>query len=73
MSSCSSCGADIVWAITERGKKMPVDTQLTLGGNLLLLERDDGLHALVVEPYPDRLAYTSHFATCPQAAEWRKT
>lgn len=48
-SYCRSCGEPIIWCITAKGKKMPVD----------IPEGD--------EPT------TSHFATCPDAEQWRKT
>jgi hypothetical protein len=48
-AECRSCGAPILWCITVKGKKMPVDVPAVEG-----------------EPT------TSHFATCPQAGEWRK-
>jgi hypothetical protein len=41
---CRSCGADVVWITTDRGRKMPVDPGTG----------------------------ESHFATCPQADQWRK-
>lgn len=47
-SECRSCGAPILWCITAKGKKMPVD-----------VPTDDG-------------PTTSHFATCPEANQWRK-
>lgn len=63
---CKSCGAAIVWAKTSMGKLAPY-------------ERDDanGKWAVVagiarlLEP-TDVERFTSHFATCPQAAQWRK-
>lgn len=42
-SACRSCGASVMWVLTKRGKRAPLN--------------------------PDG---TSHFATCPQAASWRK-
>lgn len=48
-AECRACGAPILWCITARGKKMPVD-----------MTDDDG-------------PTTSHFATCPDGAAWRKT
>jgi hypothetical protein len=48
-STCRSCGAPILWCVTVKGKKMPVDLP------------DNN------EPT------TSHFATCPDAATWRKS
>lgn len=40
---CRSCGAEVAWATTPKGHRMPLDR--------------DG---------------TSHFATCPQASDWRR-
>lgn len=53
---CRSCGHPIVWLGTRAGKAMPVDAE-------------------TVQPGDDRLDLTrhrSHFASCPQAARWRK-
>lgn len=47
-AECRSCGAPIIWCITAKGKRMPVD-----------------------EPENDEPT-TSHFATCKDAAQWRK-
>jgi hypothetical protein len=79
VSRCRSCNAEILWARTERGKKMPLDadayTGLAPGGLFVLREIDDwdGPLALAAwgllgtEPH-----YRSHFATCPDAADHRK-
>ena len=40
---CRSCGAEVLWCFTPKGKKAPIDR--------------DG---------------RSHFATCPQADQWRR-
>lgn len=45
IDNCSSCGAEIVWAMTERGKRMPVDAHACEDGNLILRrEEDDPAH-----------------------------
>lgn len=84
-ASCRSCHAGIVWAVTAKGEKMPVDPQPTLPGigNLVLWFEVDGLGNLVDPPTQRVIAATdeqkargpvwlSHFATCPKASEWRK-
>lgn len=71
MSRCRSCNAEIVWAITENGKRMPFDAEPA--------ERPTGLFKLVNDG-PDVLArsvagepvYLSHFVTCPNADEHRR-
>lgn len=55
---CRSCRALIVWFKTERGRRIPVDAATTKP-----TDRADQL---------DLTRHTSHFATCPDAASWRK-
>lgn len=71
MSACRSCGDDIVWAVTETGRRMPLDAKPVAGGLFVMVggkarkatAEDDRLH---------RDRYTSHFATCAQADDWRQ-
>ena len=76
MSACKSCGADIRWEISDHGKRLPLDVEPVADGNLVIV-------AGVVAPYIPELnatmssgaprpRYVSHFATCPQADDWRK-
>lgn len=76
--TCRSCEARILWIETERGKKMPLDAEPVEMGNVVLIKLTDGrevaryLNPANVEIYDDgRPRFTSHFATCPQAAGWR--
>lgn len=78
-SECRSCQAPIVWVITEKGRKMPVD----------VAPSDDGRFRKVrVEANGDKLVhfvkdsemeantaklYASHFQTCPEAKEWKRS
>jgi hypothetical protein len=71
-SSCSSCGASIIWAETAKGKRMPVDARPSEGGNILLEQRP-GLAPLVdVRSGVVEGGRFSHFATCPQASKHRR-
>ena len=65
ISKCRSCGAKIIWATTERGKRMPLDA---VADTRIVLEHRDG------QPPLARVVatYVSHFTTCPNAAEHRK-
>lgn len=54
---CSSCQADIVWLMTEKGKRMPVNAATVKAGDYLF--EPDGAHI-------------SHFATCPNAQAHRR-
>lgn len=53
---CKACHAKIIWFKTEAGKNMPVDAD-------------------TVEPDDEELdlsRHSSHFATCPNADQFRK-
>lgn len=77
---CRSCGALILWARTTKGKRVPIDAGPVENGNIRLAYAGDGSDPVAhyeppgqpalpdVEPEP---RYVSHFATCPQAREWR--
>lgn len=56
-AECRSCKAAIVWLKTSAGKSMPVDAETV---------QDEG--ATIFDPEQ----MTSHFATCPAAAQHRK-
>jgi hypothetical protein len=72
--TCRYCGADVLWAITPKGRRMPVDPEPRPDGNLAVYRDHLGqLRARVVtrsisgeyprEPY-ERPAMP-HAATCP--------
>lgn len=80
-SKCRSCGAPVKWVSTATGKKMPVNEGLIFvlpdtEGDTTIVSRD----GMVVK---GRLVMAgtdgavqgniSHFATCPQAGEWRRS
>lgn len=81
MNTCRSCGARITWLKTAAGKSIPVDEDPAPDGNIVV---DEGIarvlgreemaqvkrtaNELYFEP-----RYRSHFATCPQAREWRRS
>ena len=63
---CRSCNAEVVWARTKAGKLNPMQldargTWVIVDGTARTMELGD------TGPY-----YSSHFATCPQANDWRK-
>lgn len=86
-SRCRSCGESVVWAITDAGKRMPVNPTPALPGvgNLVLWfqigldgKPVDGKQYVSSVPREDLFerytgpAWQSHFATCPHASEHRK-
>jgi len=64
MAQCKSCGAEIVWGQTDKGKAIPLDAA------------PEQRFICVAYPSFDVLrlvpTYQTHFATCPNAKEHRK-
>lgn len=82
IASCRSCGEPIIWTITEKGKRMPVDAEpvdVSAGAMLFrLVERsmdDEVLAQFVPAQFHAREPelFVSHFATCPHASQHRRT
>lgn len=73
---CRTCEAPIFWAITDGGKRMPVDLRPVDDGNLVIVGLADVPRVTVVEQSAPMLddppRYVSHFATCPDAEHHRK-
>lgn len=76
---CRSCGAPMVWVRTEKQRRMPLDAEpVPPGTRGTFVLRDtlspEGPLAIAAgsDELPGELYYTSHFATCPQAAEHRR-
>lgn len=67
-STCSSCGAEVIWVYTERGSRMPLsvassDRRYVITGPGLAGENPTASHIAT---------YISHFADCPHADKHRK-
>lgn len=80
MSRCRSCQAPILWALTEKGRRMPLDQEPYTGpepAGLFVLRAGVGAgppKAIAVTPdaFPGEPVYRSHFSTCPNAKEHRR-
>lgn len=70
---CKSCGAPITWAISAKGKAIPIDPSPVKSGNLVLIV-EDPRNAPTARYARDEEGprYVSHFATCAQADEHRR-
>lgn len=77
VADCRSCGAEIIWTVTERGKRMPVDAEPRPDGNIRLEQSTAGAPLTAVYSRASLLSmeerHTSHFATCPQSGQWRRS
>lgn len=74
LPKCRSCGAWILWARTFAGKsKIPLDAEPAAEkGNVVLTNRHLADGTVIVEMVPPgQGTHVSHYATCPQADEWR--
>ena len=79
MIACRACHAEIWWAETEQGKRMPVDADPSPDGNVAVVREGAGEAPPVVRVLPAGdlplnlvVLYTSHFATCPNASQHRR-
>jgi len=73
MSACRSCGAPILWALTENGKRIPLDAApAERPTGLFRLVEKIGERTPVAVSVSGEAVYLSHFATCPYADQHRK-
>lgn len=77
MSKCRSCGATIDWVVTEAGKKIPVEGERLnisdLGiGSVIVTDSGKVIRVTEINQRGSWRGRVSHFATCPQANEWRQ-
>ena len=68
-ATCKGCGAPLMWAVTEHGKRIPLN-QPEKRFILVLVSNGAGSD----DYYEARMrqTYTSHFSDCPKADEFRK-
>ncbi len=73
ISTCRGCGAPILWLISPKDKLTPIDPAPTARGNLRI-DLDYGVWLMILNfgEVPPEERYISHFATCPNAKEFRR-
>lgn len=75
MTSCTSCGAPIVWAVHWRTRnRMPLDEKIVTTGLRFRIDQDDAGQtiAFAVDRSSDAPGLESHYATCPNAEHHRR-
>lgn len=81
IAECSACKAWMLWAISPKGARSPIDFQPTEEGNVLLLSPSGLGELLAVTLSGGALARarnaglqlrTSHWATCPNPEQFRR-
>jgi len=70
-AKCKSCGAFIFWITTPSGKKTPIDANKSNGSAVWVLDANasGGLSWRLTSG----VGHASHFATCPNAEQHRKS
>ena len=80
MSKCRKCGQEIIWIKTASGKSMPCDPEEVVywkdsKGKGRVVTPNGEVVACRLDGDPQEatgMGYVSHFATCPNAEEFRK-
>lgn len=67
-SRCEECGAEIIWATTDKGRKMPLDAKPVRGFAIRPVARGNpGEYTCI-----SAAIHVTHFATCPHADMFRR-
>jgi hypothetical protein len=79
LARCRTCDAPIFWCtFVATGTRAPIDYDPVPDGNIVIVGTAFGGPTIDVVREEaalfgdDRPHYTNHFATCPQADEWRR-
>lgn len=73
-TTCHSCGDRIIWCLTDKGRRMPVDVDPTPDGSLLLSTGRVPIATTVSRGgRGDQLLHKAHFATCGRPPQRRTT
>ena len=84
MSKCKSCGAEIIWIITDGGKSMPCNVPaveywdghlrdkriVTIDGRVLSVQLEPPIS--IDDPAPSGIGWIPHWSTCLYANNHRR-
>ncbi len=68
MSKCRGCGKEIVWGVTDEGKKIPLDPSAPV--YYVSDEKVDTPQGPTAKIERERSSMVSHFKTCPKASDF---
>lgn len=79
-AQCRSCQAEVIWTVTAKGKRMPVDATPNPAGNVVLVDQGVMEPPLAMVIHTDReqaeapadALHTSHFQTSPECRHRRR-
>jgi hypothetical protein len=63
---CRSCGADVEWAETTNGKRIPFDHEIVVARS-----QGNPITGRVID-FVDTSVTPTHFQSCPDAKGWRR-
>lgn len=75
---CTGCQAPIFWVYAyNSGRRCPINDKPVANGNIVIRDGQavylkPNLYDPSCQPQPGEARYTSHFATCPDATEFRR-
>ena len=69
MAKCRGCGAEITWAVTAEGKKIPLDMRPPIYEIMIAEPFNPHAEIKAVRVDKHRVGVT-HFATCPKADQF---
>jgi hypothetical protein len=75
MSICRYCHEEILWAVTEKSHRIPLDPRPKPNGNIMLEFQADGTPIATVLGDPSKASsplWLAHFASCPGAQKARR-
>lgn len=75
LHQCKSCRAPILWYHTVNGERMPIDAEPVAGGNVRIIDGTAHVIGCTIDLFDatdDGIRYVPHFATCPDAKEWKR-
>ena len=70
---CSTCKRPIRWALTEEGRRIPLDPEPERRMVVLGQRKDPTGGGGLIDQVGSRPTFVTHFATCPNADQHRKT
>jgi hypothetical protein len=71
--TCSACGAALLWTVGVNGKRQPLNAEPRPDGNIWISRDGRAHYRSLANPIPEGAdRYTSHFATCEHAEQFRR-
>lgn len=75
VTECASCPAEVMWVVTEKGKRMPIDAVPDPINGRFRIESGNNVHFVKDSELEanTKPLYASHFQSCPDAKSWKRS